>query len=191
MPFNNDCDLWTVSPASGFLSLSVCNAWSCQTDLPKSQLGSCQCLAKKSYDCPRSTKKDPGSYREFGGLLQAALCLEGGDTSRMIQVGRSFRLNRVLFQPARPPGPELLTHPTLFWPSRMPHSVTTVLHNTVFTAWSTNPLPTYYTDPSQHQDPIPFPLFHKVFPGSSWCSLTLLNLFLKPLIWASTFYCRC
>lgn len=55
--------------ASGCLCLSVHNVWSCQTDLPKSQLGSYKCLAKKSYDCPCSTKKHLGSLGDFGGLF--------------------------------------------------------------------------------------------------------------------------
>lgn len=51
------------------LSPSVHPVWSCQADLPKSQLESCHSLAQKSYDHPRSTQKDPGSSRDFGGLF--------------------------------------------------------------------------------------------------------------------------
>lgn len=174
MSFCNDFDLWTVSPVSGSLSLSVHDVWSCQTDLPKSQLGSCHCLAKKSYDCPRSTKKSyncPVSSRDFGGLLQAALCLAGGGTSRMIQLKRSFGLNRVLLQSTCAPGPEPLTHPTLCWQSLMPHSVTTVLRNIHFSP-SENPaieIPASIKAPFHSSLPWSFPRTFPVFLPSSGC----------------------
>lgn len=121
-----------------------------------SQLGSCHCLAKKSYDCPRSIKKDPGSSKDFGGLLQTALCLAGGVTSRMIQMERSFGLNKVLLQQAspswarasNPPNTPLATQDALF----CAHCAS---QHSVFTVWNANPLLTHYTDPSQYQDPIP------------------------------------
>lgn len=107
MPFNNDCDLWTFSLASGCLCISVHNVWSCQTDLPKSQLGSYQCLAKKSNECPCSTKKHPGSLGDFGSLFFRLLFAwhrkTGAEWSRW---GEVLGLPAHLFQPAHLPGPE-------------------------------------------------------------------------------------
>ena len=158
MSFNNDFDLWTGSPASGYLSPPVHHVWRCQADLPKWQLGSCLCVAKKTrtaHALQRKIQAPQGTVETFCRLLllwQVEAWAEWSSWGEASDLTESCS-NQVA---------------TLARTSDLPNPLPAIqdaplcdrcdLRHSVFLVWSANPLPTHYTDPRWHQDPIPFPL---------------------------------
>lgn len=67
--------LWplNVSPISSSLSSSVSHVWSCQVNLPTSQIGLCHCLAMKSiltaHTLQRKRQVLHGTLRDFQGMI--------------------------------------------------------------------------------------------------------------------------
>lgn len=102
--------LWplNVSFISRSLSSSVSHVWSCQVNLPTSQIGLCHCLAMKSiltaHTLQRKRQALHGTLRDFQGMI---FCLVDKGMCRISLVdgwGRDFQ---VLWSPVPTYSPSL------------------------------------------------------------------------------------
>lgn len=102
--------LWSLNVSSipSSLSASVSHVWSCQVNLPTSQIGSCHCLAMKSFmtahTLQRKTQALHGTWRDFEGII---CCLVDQGMCRISLLGSWGRDFQVSWIPVPTSSPSL------------------------------------------------------------------------------------